>query len=53
MAGRPRKVPDGDVEIEITRDGVWTDIRHAKGERVTIPADLAETIIANGHAKRV
>lgn len=51
MAGRPRKI-DGET-IEFTRDGVWTDRKHAKGERVTVSGDLADFIVGNDHARRV
>lgn len=51
--GRPRK--DGDVEIEVTRDGVFVaeDDKRAKGARATVPAAVAATLIENGHAKPV
>jgi preprotein translocase subunit YajC len=55
IMGRPRKVAEGDVEIEVTRDGVFVaeDDSRDKGARVTIPADVANILIGNGHAKSV
>ena len=53
--GRPRKVLDGDIEIEVTRDGVFVadDLKAAKGEKHTVPAAVATVLIENGHAKPV
>lgn len=52
---RPRKVPEGAVEIEVLRDGVFVgeDECKDKGERATCPADIAEILCERGHAKRV
>jgi hypothetical protein len=51
--GRPRKVTEGDVEIEILRDGVFyaEDVRADKGDKVIVSADVAEGLKANGLAK--
>lgn len=48
---RPRK--DGEVSIEVLRDGVFIadDVRAAKGDKVTVPAEIAEALKAHGFAK--
>jgi hypothetical protein len=48
---RPRK--DGDVTVEILRDGVFyaEDKRADKGDKVAVPVDVAEGLKANGLAK--
>jgi hypothetical protein len=51
--GRPRKVLDGDIEIEVLRDGVFIteDVRADKGDKVTVSAEIAEVLKAHGFAK--
>lgn len=51
---RPRRVPEGSVEIIILRDGVYPfeDVRKDKGEAVMVDPATAETLIGNGHARR-
>jgi hypothetical protein len=51
---RPRRVPLGDVEVVILRDGVYPfeDVRKDKGDTVTVDAATAEILIGNGHARR-
>ncbi|MGL5734740.1 MAG: hypothetical protein ACRCYS_07730 [Beijerinckiaceae bacterium] len=51
--GRPRKIAEGEVEVEILRDGVWIaeDCRADKGDKVTVPANISEALKANGFAK--
>ncbi|MGL5734117.1 MAG: hypothetical protein ACRCYS_04545 [Beijerinckiaceae bacterium] len=51
--GRPRKGPEGAVEIEVLRDGVFVaeDIPANKGDKVTVPAEIAEALKAHGFAK--
>lgn len=51
--GRPRKVPEGDIEIEVLRDGVFIaeDVRADKGDKVTVPAEMAEALKAYGFAQ--
>lgn len=52
---RPKKTPEGDMSVAILADGVFIadDVRAAKGDKVTLAADIAETLIENGHARRV
>lgn len=40
---RPRKTPEGAVQVEVLRDGVFLaeDVRSDRGSRVMVPADLA------------
>jgi hypothetical protein len=52
---RPRKVAEGDIEIEVTRDGVFVadDDCRDKGARVAVPAAIANVLIETGHAKPI
>lgn len=51
---RPRKVPEGEVSMTILRDGVFAaeDMRSDKGDKVTVPAEVAAELEAKGLAKR-
>ena len=51
--GRPRKAPEGKVEIEVLRDGVFIaeDVRADKGDKVTVSAEIAEVLKAHDFAK--
>lgn len=51
--GRPRKAPEGEVQIEVLRDGVFIaeDVRADKGDKVTVSAEIAEVLKAHGFAK--
>lgn len=51
--GRPRKAPEGEVQIEVLRDGVFIadDVRADKGDKVTVSAEIAEALKAYGFAK--
>lgn len=42
------------VRIEILRDGVFVaeDQPRNKGDVETVPAEIAEALVKNGHAKR-
>lgn len=50
---RPRK--DGDVTVEILRDGVFhaEDERSDRGDKPTVSPDVANILIERGHAKRL
>lgn len=51
--GRPRKAPEGEVQIEVLRDGVFIaeDVRADKGDKITVSAEIAEVLKAYGFAK--
>jgi hypothetical protein len=50
---RPRK--DGDVMVEILRDGVWGNEgeRSDKGDKPVVSPEIAAILIERGHAKRL
>jgi hypothetical protein len=52
---RPKKTVDGETTIEILSDGVFIaeDDRRDKGDKATVPADIAEILIERGHGKSV
>lgn len=52
---RPRKTPEGQVQVRILADGVFIadDQCCDKGDTAMVEPGIADNLIENGHAERV